>query len=83
MPGGRLFQQAIKRFPKMSLRNATALTNQRYTHRTLSALDRLKETRLNRASQRLVNSMGDPKNKSYAEPAFDATANYWSVKAYS
>lgn len=78
---GKLFQAVVKRFPRLTLRQATGLANQRYAHKTLNALDRLQGARLNRASQRLINSMGDVRNKSYSGPAFDAKVDYLRIKA--
>lgn len=49
-----LLRQALARFPKMSLRKATMLTNQRYAHKTVTALDNLANARHQRAAKNFV-----------------------------
>ena len=59
----RLFQQAIKRFPRLTLRQATGLTNQRYAHKTVGALKNMygnrASTAVRDANKALIN--GDKK----------------------
>lgn len=49
-----LLRQALARFPKMSLKQATRLTNQRYAHKTMAALDNLANARQQRAMRNFV-----------------------------